>query len=478
MKPSVCLLLVSALLSPLSAQGLSPLFGDHMVLQRETGAPVWGNTDPGTEVTVTASWPGAVAQTATADTRGDWRVVVRTPSAGGPFALTARAGDDETVVSDVLIGEVWICSGQSNMEWRVTQSKDADAEVAAADHPMIRFFDVPRTTSGSPAATCGGTWRAVSPQTVGGFSAVGYYFGRELQGELGVPVGLIGSNWGGTVAEAWTSAETLRGVFPEFGGKLDSLEQGVADASSSGGKKLNQNTPTVLFNGMIAPLVPFAIRGAIWYQGESNRTRAYQYRSLFPAMIADWRAHFGRGDFPFYFVQIAPYGYRGDTGQAAELREAQAMAQSVRNTGMAVTMDIGNPKDIHPANKQDVGRRLALCALGQTYGEGVEWRGPTLRSTEVAGSTIRLNFDHAAGLTAGGGQPTCFTIAGKDQVFHPAVAVIEGEAVLVRSPAVGEPVAVRFAWGAADQPNLRNAAGLPASSFRTDDWAGVTAPGR
>lgn len=654
MKLATSLVLASILLPGLSAQGLAPVFGDHMVLQRESQAPVWGRAADDARVTVKGSWPGAIERTTQADSDGAWRVVVETPAAGGPYSLTVRAGSEERVVDDILIGEVWLCSGQSNMEWSVRSANDAAAEIAAADHSSIRFFDVPHTTSRSPQESCGGTWRVCSPKTIPGFSAVGYFFGRELQTELGVPIGLIGSNWGGTVAEAWTSEETLRAGFPEFGNKLDRIARERANPQTAGdlaerqdqwwkkleatdsgvrgrwmeaghdaaewgeatvpgtwsaiklgkfdgclwyrrtaevpedwlGKDLwlelgpiddmdltwfngalvgetrsagRHNTPrryrvpadaviaganviavcavdtggvgrlgndtatmrlrpadqddapsislagtwryrrgsaigdlggfpttpvfhenmtTALYNGMIAPLVPFAIRGAIWYQGESNRGRPAQYRRLFPAMIGDWRARWGRGDFPFYFVQIAPYAYGGDDGKVAELREAQAMALSVPNTGMAVTMDIGNPRDIHPTNKQDVGLRLALCALAQTYGKDVAWRGPMYRDMVVEGAAVRLNFDYAQRLTTGDAAPTCFTIAGEDQVFHPATAVIDGAAVVVRSDNVKTPVAVRFAWGEADQPNLENGAGLPAPPFRTDDWAATASPGR
>jgi len=629
---------------------LPALLADHMVLQRETEAALWGWAEPGETVSVRPSW-SEVTATAVAGADGRWRLSVATPAAGGPHAITVT-GANETVLSDVLIGEVWICSGQSNMEWPLSAAKDAQAELAAATHPRLRLFDVRNAIALEPRADCEGAWSACTPESAAGFSAVGYFFGRELSAELDLPVGLIGTSWGGTVAEAWTSEGTLNRM-PDFAAALAAvareredpagaaarqrealrdwwdelarkdrgsgeedwskpsyddaswslmelprlweaaglegfdgvvwfrraldlpagwagreleLELGpiddmdttwfngervggheqaglwqtprrytvpaalvregrnvvavrVVDTGGAGGfdgqalcarpaggaqgqevslagrwsfrvgakmgdlrplpanqAGFHQNSPTALYNGMIAPLVPFAIRGAIWYQGESNRTRAHQYRTLFPAMIADWRAHWGRGDFPFYFVQIAPFGYGGDRGEAAELREAQMMALAVPNTGMAVTMDIGETGDIHPRDKQAVAHRLALWALARTYGRaGLECSGPVFRSMRVVDREVRLAFDHAAsGLVARGGELTHFTLAGADKRFVPARARIEGDAVVVWNERVLAPLSVRYAWGAADQPNLFNGAGLPAPSFRTDDWPGIT----
>jgi sialate O-acetylesterase len=622
------------------------IFSDHMVIQRETDAPVWGWADPGEAVTVIGSWKNT-SVTTRAGKDGRWMTKLPTPEAGGPHQITIQ-GSNRVSIEGVFAGEVWICSGQSNMEWRVNGSDNAEMEIKNANWPMIRHFDVRNVTSTTPKDDCQGKWTTCSPSTVAGYTAVGYFFGRKLHTDLGVPVGLIATNWGGTVAEAWTSEGTLAANFPEFGPALDQIAKmregggsnlsavqlawwkglekkgpggignwmtasyddsawdatsvpnnwstvglgdfdgsvwyrrdveipdswvgknlvlelgpaddmdrvwvngqlvgettvqgkhqearryvvpescmegnevqitvcvvdtggvgslgskpedmqlqvaGVSDGVSIGisGKwryqkgisisdvgpfprqaSFHANSPTALYNGMIAPLVPFAIRGAIWYQGESNRARAPQYRKLFPAMIQDWRESWGQGDFPFGFVQIAPFGYGGDTGQAAALREAQAMALSLPGTGMAVTMDIGNPRNIHPTNKQEVGRRLALWALAESYGrEGVVYSGPMYASHKVEGGSIRLAFDHVhGGLEIGreGGALSHFTIAGEDQVFHPAIAVINGATIAVSCEAVGHPVAVRYAWGAADQPNLRNAEGLPSPSFRTDDW--------
>ena len=639
-----------------SEVSLHPLFQSEMVLQRDTEAAVWGTAAPGEVVTVRGSWsPQKVSAAAGED--GAWSVALPTGPAGGPHTVTI-AGADEIVLTDVLLGDVWICSGQSNMEMAFSWHAGVlnhEEEVAAAYHPRIRLFDVARKHSPTPVAGLKGSWSTCAPETIKGFSATAYYFAREVQRHTKIPIGLIGSNWGGTRCEAWTSRDTLEPEFPEFadalaisraltddpgkadaerakrqivwwdklaaadpntaantkpdtndsawstidvpglweqtdlgaydgvvwfrrevdvppawagraltvelgpiddmdttwwnGVKIGGLETpgshatpraytvpigatrpgrnvlvvravdtggaggfsgepsaltlapsgagdernvapiplagvwktmksaGMAEAGRfpSGGS-FHHNAPTALFNGMIAPLVPFGIKGAIWYQGESNRGEPLRYRRLFPAMIEDWRRHFGQGAFPFFFVQIAPFGYGGDTGQAARLREAQLLTLGLENTGMACTMDIGEVRDIHPRNKRDVGRRLAFAALAKTYGMEVPFSGPHFRGYRAEGAAMRLLFDHADGLNNGGGGDaalSCFTIAGEDKVFHPATAVIDGESIVVSSPAVEKPAAVRFAWGAADMPNLKNGDGLPASSFRTDGWEDV-----
>ena len=654
----VGLTLVSLAVLPGSADiRLPAMFGDGMVLQQRTECPIWGWAAPGEVVTVQASWRDSEAR-ATANKAGEWKATLASPAAGGPHTITIT-GANEITISNVLIGEVWVCSGQSNMEWPLRWTDDGQAQISAADYPQIRLFDVEHAIAVTPQDDCRGAWKPCRPETVTGFSAVAYYFGRQLHKELGVPVGLISSNWGGTLAEAWTSAPALREL-GDFDGALDTLARearepgyveknaqrklagwwdvlegidrgsqadwnqpdcddtawqkmdlpqawelgGLADvdgvvwfrkevelpqtwsghelrlelgpiddfdttwfngvcvgeikepgkwttpreykvpanlvrngrnviavqAIDTGGNgglvgraeqmqlrlttgekadetialagswsyrvgvkndkfppmphvtRLHQNLPSVLYNGMIAPLVPYALRGAIWYQGESNRMRARQYRALFPAMIADWRENWGMGDFPFYYVQIAPFAYGGDTGEAAELREAQMMTLATANTGMVVTMDIGNPVDIHPRNKLTVGERLALWALARTYGrEAVVYSGPLYREMRVEGEAVRLLFDHpAGGLVAGKREAdgsitppasaAGFQIAGADRQFVPAAAEIDGETVLVRSPTVTRPVAVRYAWGAADEGTLFNKGNLPASSFRTDDW--------
>ena len=627
---------------------LPAIIGSNMVVQSETEAPFWGWADPGELVTLTPDWPGAAAVQATANESGKWTCTVTTPEAGGPYSI-AVSGKNTLKLTNVLVGEVWLASGQSNMEWPMRATDNAEAEITAATDGKIRLFLVQNAIAPSPQDDCKGQWVECSPETVRNFSAVAYFFGRDLRASLGVPVGLIGSEWGGTPAESWTSAEGLAS-FPQYKPGLelmrmlredaDVLEQqyqselaawkakfakseqlnwtktdfdasgwktmaqpanwsspdlanfdgtvwcrktveipeawagreltlelgpvddqdetffngvsvgetrgvnqwnsprrytvpaklvkagpavvavSVLDTGGGGGmhgnpaqmfiapkghsesetvslagewsyqkgasasdippqpqrRGMTAGTPTALYNGMIAPVKPFAIRGAIWYQGESNRGAAYTYRDLFKSMIQDWRAKWG-SEFPFYFVQIAPYTYGGDTGQTAELREAQLMALGLPNTGMAVTMDIGNPRDIHPRNKQDVGHRLALWARAKTYGEtGIEYSGPLYRDVVASGSQIIVRFDHAAGLNSRGGALKGFEIAGEDKVWRAAGATIEGDSVILSAYGIAKPVAARYGWDDDDEPNLFNGAGLPASPFRTDNWKRVTQP--
>ncbi len=439
-----------------------------MVLQQRSSAPVWGWAEPKQTVEIAADWLRAPI-TVVADETGAFQATVPTDAASNePRTITIRAGDDERTLHDVLVGEVWLCSGQSNMEWFVRDSMKAEQEIAAADHPTIRFFQVANAVAPAPLDTCNGRWQACTPETTSGFSAVAYFFGRELSRELNVPIGLIDATWGGTPAEAWTSAEVLRSL-GDFNEALDRIASGSIE-------QVHATHPSSLYNAMIAPLHPFAIRGAIWYQGESNVGRAEQYERLFPAMIEDWRNRFDHADMPFYFVQIAPWRYPNDNGGAARLREAQLRTlERVPHTGMVVTTDIGNVDDIHPRNKQEVGRRLSLWALAHEYGrEGLAYSGPIFDRMSVEGDRARLHFAHAeSGLAANGSTLTHFRIAGSDRVFHDATAVIDGETVVVSSPKVSEPAAVRFDFDAVAEPNLFNADGLPASPFRTDDWEDV-----
>jgi len=486
------------------------LIGDNMVLQRGVRLKVWGWADPGESVAVEINGQRAVAKAA-AD--GRWSVRLQPMEAGGPYTMTIT-GKNALSFRNVMVGEVWVCSGQSNMEWPVAASMNGDREVASADYPMIRLFTVPHKVATSPQDDAGGKWEVCSPRTVGGFSGVGYFFGREIHRRLGVPVGLINTSWGGTPAEAWTSRpaleaeDILRPILERWDRELanypkalaayrDALakwEDEAARARQEGKavpeKPKEPGDPTAnpwlasgLYNGMIAPLTPFAIRGAIWYQGESNADRAYQYRTLFPTMIRDWRRAWKIGDFPFLFVQLANFmDAKPEPAEDAwaELREAQLMTLSLPKTGMAVTIDIGDAKDIHPRNKPAVGFRLALAALKVAYGKDGVHSGPLYKSMKVEGNRIRIHFTNVGGgLEARGGGPLRgFAVAGADRKFVWANAKIDGDTVVVWSERVPKPVAVRYAWASNPECNLYNAAGLPASPFRTDDWPGVTAKNR
>ncbi len=649
----LCLLLLAFCISSVQADVKLPAqFSDHMVLQQKEAAPVWGWAEPGEKVKVTASW-GKSASTK-ADSQGKWKVKLRTPKAGGPYTLTID-GNNKITIKDVLIGEVWICSGQSNMEMGIGVVNNAAEEIAAANYPNIRLFDVDHATSLVPLNDVKGNWVRCTPETVanhgswGGFSAAAYFFGRKLHTELDVPIGLIATNWGGTVSEAWTSPKALKPfkyftrtlenihylihdkdklleryesdivewekeltaadegsrknwqaqnfddsnwkdmVQPQkwsesdtelknfdgivwfrldvdlpasmagrdlemhlgpiddsdsvwLNGKhivttLDSwyiprvytipasaLKQGknaiavrIIDTAGDGGfdsvnpedmriglpganvsdcvslavswkykisrcedipntpksgLDYNMNTPTVLYNAMLSPLIPYRIAGAIWYQGESNRYDPILYRDIFPAMITNWRHDWGQGKFPFYFVQIAPFQYF-DSNSSGALRETQSMTlKKLDNVGMAVTMDIGEERDIHPKDKLNVGERLARLALAKTYKhKKLTYSGPLYKSMKVKGDKAILSFDYVCnGLVAKDGPLTDFVIAGEDKIFVNATAVIDGDKVVVSSPEVSIPVAVRYGWAEWCQPNLFNADGLPASSFRTDDW--------
>lgn len=619
-----------------------PLFTDHAVLQRDKPVPIWGWTAPGARVKV--NFVNQSAET-TADQAGRWQVKLGPYPAGGPHTMTIT-GTQSVEVTDLLIGDVWICSGQSNMEWPVHRADRADAEIGAADHPQIRLFTVPKLAALRPVNTVAANWEVCTPQAVAEFSAVGYFFGRDIEREIKVPIGLIDSSWGGTIAEAWIAAESvakigdfdqalakiqdqadpgtsrrpsydellakwwqandpgikaqpswadpacettnwktmeLPGVWEDrgladfdgivwfrrevilpdswagkaitmnlgaiddfdttylngqpvghseswfaprtyqvaagvakagrnviavrvydsggnggFGGQPSDLRIELADHAAADAVALNgpwqysvgaksdalatapdrdnanPNRVTVLYNGMIAPLLPFAIKGALWYQGESNAGRPAQYRRVLPELIRDWRSHFDVGDFPFLIVQLANYMKRLDqpaNSDWAELREAQYLTtKAVPNAQVALAIDIGQADDIHPTNKQEVGRRLALDALATVYNRPVEYSGPTFKGMEVHANSIRLEFDHiGAGLMVQGGDKLeGFAIAAKDGKFRWADAVIDGNGVVVSSTEVDLPIAVRYAWANNPACNLANKAGLPAVPFRTD----------
>ena len=467
---------------------LHALFSDGMVLQSDFACPVWGTVEPGEEVTVSI---GGQKKTAKAGADGKWSVKLDPLKTGGPHELIV-GGRNTVTVRDVLIGEVWVCSGQSNMEWTVEKSNSPAEEKAAANFPKIRHFLVPRRQEAAPVADVVGSWKTCSPETVGGFTAVGYYFGRELHQKLNVPVGLIHTSWGGTAAEVWTSKRVIDGtaalkpMAENYDKRLKKYEEDLAAFKAAAEKAKAEDKPapkapggkpmmpSCLYNGMIANIIPYGIKGAVWYQGESNASRAKEYQTLFPAMIKNWREDWGQGEFPFGFVQLANYRARKDQpadSDWAELREAQTMTLSLPKTGMAVIIDIGDAKDIHPRNKQDVGRRLALWAQAQVYQKDIVYSGPLYESMKVEDGKIRLAFKHAGGgLEAKGEKLTGFSIAGEDRTFHWAEAKIDGKSVVVSSPEVAKPVAVRYAWADNPECNLYNKDGIPASPFRTDDW--------
>ncbi len=618
---------------------LASPFTDHMVLQRERPVRIFGQAAPGAEVVVEFQGQRASAKT---DSKGDWLVTLKPLSLGPAAKLQVRSGGESVTLDDVLVGDVWLCSGQSNMEMGLNMVRDGAKEVANADHPQIRLLKVPKVTLPSPTREAELQWTVCTPKSVaeagwGGFSAVAYFFGRKLHQDLKVPIGLIDSSWGGTVAEAWVTREGLepledfnaalkrvagyaadpagtekrfwesydawytahdpgtKGGFqapdldesdwekvqvPEWfqelngiywyrktielteeqarsakpvlslgncddqdttwvngqvvgrmdgwwswrvynlepgilkpgknviavrmidrmwGGGLSSpaetmklyLDGGAVDLPGEWRRKITAKygpipnpepsiigdplQPSVLNNGMIRPLVPFTLRGAIWYQGESNGGRGAQYGRLLPALIGDWRRNFQSGDFPFYIVSLAPYGPAAkdpEEGGWADLRESQrTTALKVKNAGLISTLDIGDAGDIHPANKQDVGLRLALMALGQEYKRPVASSGPTYKSMRIEGGEVRLRFDHLfGGLEQRGPRLSGFTIAGEDRKFVWAEAALAGDEVVVWSPKVPSPKAVRYAWAQNPPSSLFNRAGLPATPFRTDDW--------
>ncbi|MFP6611657.1 MAG: malectin domain-containing carbohydrate-binding protein [Pirellulales bacterium] len=452
---------------------LAPVIGSNMVLQRDKPVPIWGTADAGEKVTVKFS---GQTKTAVAGKDGRWRVTLD-PLAAEPDqtgqSMQVQAANT-IAIENILVGEVWLCSGQSNMEWTVGQSTNAAAEIAAAEYPQIRHIKIGHTPAAKPLATARtGGWQECSPQTAGGFTGVGYYFGRKINKELKVPIGLIGSNWGGTRIEPWIPPQGFRSVeaLKNIADNLDQFPKGS-------GNRVQHQSALALYNGMIHPLVPFAIRGAVWYQGESNMGEGMLYHEKMKALITGWRQVWGQQDqFPFYWVQLAPFtGYGG--GALPAIWEAQTATLSVPNTGMSVTTDItGNMGDIHPRNKQDVGKRLALWALAKTYGHrDLIYSGPLYQSMRIEGDKIRLFFAHTGtGLKSRDGKDLdSFTIADAGGQFAPATATIDGMTVVVRGPTVKSPTQVRFGWHKLANPNLCNSEGLPAAPFRTENWRGGT----
>lgn len=500
---------------------IAELFSDHMVMQRGMPVPVWGWSKPGDEVSVSIDQQ---TKTATADAAGRWMVKLDAMETGAPRKMKVEGKSEALEIKDILLGEVWICAGQSNMMWPLVATIDGKKEAAAADFPQIRLFEAGNGISpterrermdpkSSPdgGATLKCVWSPCSPESVKGFSAAGYYFGRALHQDLKVPIGLVLNAVGATPVESWMSRECLSSD-PELKHALDYWDKMDAFAETPEGKaqlKIIYDTYDALqsearkagkhiwrkggyshplkrleracglFNGRVNPLVPFAMRGVIWYQGEGNTSNAYEYRKYFPALIQDWRNQWGQGDFPFLFVQLASWGgpppVKPMNSEWAELRESQTLALKMKNTAMAVTVDIGDPANIHPGNKKDVGARLALAARAAVYGEKIVASGPLYRSFEIEGNEIRLSFDSiGGGLVAKDGPLKSFAIAGDDKNFVWAKAEIQGETIVVSADQVRQPVAVRYGWFHNSHGNLYNAESLPASPFRTDSWPGVT----
>ncbi len=481
---------------------LPKIFSDNMVLQRGMKIPIWGWANPGERIT--ASLENHSAETVS-DADGKWKLFLGPLEAGGPFDFKIEAMNT-VLLKNVLVGEVWVCSGQSNMALEVSSCDNAQMEIATANYPQIRLFQVKSAKSSVALSDVSpivgqepnwlNKWQVCSPQAVSNFTGVGYFFAREIWKKYQVPVGIISASWGGTTAEAWVPKDALENdqdlvpilqEWPKYNNdeewlrlEYESFVKDVEEAHKEGKPEpLYFNQPSVLYNGIIAPVVPFGIRGVAWYQGESNTYRALQYRKLFPALITKWRQNWGQGNFPFLFVQLANYKFEPQV--FPELREAQARTLSVPETAMVVTIDIGDSATIHPRNKQEVGKRLSLAARSLAYGEDLVYSGPLYQSMVIIKGRCRLNFSYIGeGLVAKGIGPLVgFEIAGTDRHFVKAQALIDGGHVVVWSNDVPDPLAVRYAW--ANSPvkcNLYNKSfgqiGLPASPFRTDDWLGIT----
>lgn len=491
---------------------LSNLFSDHMVLQRDQPIVVWGWGEKGEEVALSL---GELSAKATTDENGRWRAELEKLPAGGPHQLVIRGKSNEVTINDVLVGEVWVCSGQSNMRWTVAASNDADLERLTANYPNLRLLKMPNVGTQEPQEDFDAKWQQCTPETANQFSAVGYFFGRQLHQTLDVPVGLIDNSWGGSSAEAWVRRDLLEAderytqlmdrwreteanydheqATARFEKQLAQWEE-ARDQARADGKPVpnrprppqnplaNQHRPANLYNGSLKPIIGYGIRGAIWYQGESNAGRAYQYRELFPLMIQNWRDDWGQGDFPFYWVQLANFRARVDQPQPsnwAELQEAQTMTlDRLPNTGQAVINDLGESDDIHPRNKQDVAKRLARLALANDYGYQLIHQSPRYQSMKKEGNKIVLTFDTFGSelIAFDTKKLRGFAIAGEDQKFVWADAKItSADTVEVTSDQVKDPVAVRYAWAENPDANLRNRERLPVTPFRTDEWEGVTA---
>ena len=488
-----------------AALALADVFGDNMVVQSGRPIPVWGRAGPGKRVSV--SYAGRTAGAA-ADGQGRWRVTLEPVAecpAPGTLEVRTEDGAERLALTNIVAGEVWLASGQSNMEMTLRECQGGEEAIQGSRDPLLRVINVVNRSADTPQETLSGEWREAAPAAVRDLSGAAYFFARRLRSQLAVPVGIIQSDWGGTPVAAWMPRGTLEAhplftpllefwqeqldAYPEklkaYDSALAAWKQEKAAGKDPGPQPAgpvgpgHRFTPAGLYNAMIHPLIPFAMRGVIWYQGEHDAARAYQYRELFQAMINDWRVAWGQGDFPFLFVQLANLGAKPGQpagGAWAEQREAQAMALRLPRTAMAVTYDAGDPDNIHPRDKVTVGERLALAALGTVYGRPVVCSGPVYRSMEIEGGRAVVAFDQlGGGLTARAGETLQgFAVAGRDQVFKWAEAEIRGGTVVCSHPQIPEPVAVRYAWDGNPRGNLYNKEGLPALPFRTDLWPGKT----
>jgi len=483
---------------------LPAIISDRMVIQQKSSILIWGWAGVGEQISVKGNWQVQAVHTV-ADKDGNWSVHMNSPAAGGPYEIIIE-GENKIILRDIQAGEVWLASGQSNMAMPLKSCINGAAEIKAANFKNIRLFHVDHISAEQPRADCKASWKICTAANVTDFSAVAYFFGRSLYKNLKVPIGLISASKGGSPAEAWMNKDFLIAdtAFADIFAMWKKWEQDYPVDSSTYHKALNvwqmnkinaekmknpvpgkphqpvsvemierpHRRPGALYNGMLAPVLPFRIKGVIWYQGENNVVRPIQYRKLFTALIESWRSERGQEQLPFYYVQIAPFRYNGEVKAASLLREAQTQTLSLGNTGMVVTADIGNLDDIHPGNKQDVGKRLALWALAKSYGETqIIYSGPIFNSMKIEGSRIRIFFDHAeTGLVVKGGSLKYFEIAAADQIFYPATAEIEDRTIVVYSQKVVNPKAVRYGWDINTIPDLYNGARLPAVPFRTDNW--------
>ena len=497
-KTSKLCLFFLLLITQLSAELEIPsLFGDSMILQQNSENPIWGWADAG--ATIELLWQGQNLKVQ-ADTDGYWRTQLPTGAASfDAHTLRITSGQAAVHISDILIGEVWLCSGQSNMQWTVSKSMDAQLERLAAHHPAIRMITIPRKGTQIPQKNFKGNWQRCTPETISQFSAVAYYFGRQLQQSLQVPIGLIACAYGGSPAEAWIERSTFendsrfatelklwkaREANYDYQKVLSQWQARVTKARENNRKAprkprnimTSQHRPGNLWAGMLHPIIGYGIRGTIWYQGESNAGRAHNYQALFSLMIREWRQAWGLGDFPFYWVQLADFKAESPQPQKsalAELRDAQTQTLELPNTGQAVIYDLGEGRDIHPRNKQGVGKRLARIALARDYGFQVPYLNPQFKSMTIEGDTITLHFEHVGSrlYTFDVKKAIGFVVAGEDQVWHPATAKLTSKSTIeVLCDQVSNPVAVRYAW--ADNPvaNVYSREGLPLRPFRSDNW--------